>query len=275
MKLLTLNTHSHIEENYPLKLKNFVMAIAEEQPDVIALQEVNQSISSPVIPSGMLMDFTPCGSFSVKEDNHAYNAAKMLEKMGIRYYWTWLGIKEGYGKYEEGIALLSRDKISETHMLTVSVTDNRKNWKTRKIAGIYTCGQWFYSVHLGWWDDKDEPFCEQWKKLSEHLRKKDMVWLMGDFNSPAGVRGEGYDMMRNDGWYDSFVLATEKDSGITVPKSIDGWESGVSGNGMRIDYIWSSRKAEIASSEVIFNGRNYPVVSDHYGIIIKTKDWYK
>jgi len=41
MKLLTLNTHSIIEENYEQKFKIFVDEIYKERPDIIALQEVN------------------------------------------------------------------------------------------------------------------------------------------------------------------------------------------------------------------------------------------
>jgi maltose 6'-phosphate phosphatase len=272
MKLLTLNTHSLVEENYPEKLEQFVAAIVKEQPDVIALQEVNQSISAPEVTICKLKGFIPCGRVSVKADNHAYNAVKMLSERGFYYNWTWLGIKEGYEKYEEGIALPSRRKITETDILTVSRTNDRNNWKTRKVVGIRTLGQWFYSVHLGWWNDAEEPFQLQWKKLSAHTEKKSRVWLMGDFNSPAHIRSEGYDMIENDGWYDSYVLAENKDRGITVEKSIDGWRNGTLSQGMCIDHIWCSKKTEVASSEVIFNGINYPVISDHYGVIINTKD---
>ncbi len=272
MKLLTLNTHSLVEENYPEKLKFFVAAIEKEQPDIIALQEVNQSISAPEVPAFKLTGFTLCGEIPVKTDNHAYNTVKMLSERGVHYRWTWLGIKEGYGKYEEGIALLSKGEITEADILTVSRINDRRNWKTRKIIGIRTGGQWFYSVHLGWWNDSDEPFQTQWEKLSAHTGKKGRVWLMGDFNSPAHVKSEGYDMIKSYGWYDTFTLANEKDSGITVGKDIDGWEDGVLPQGMRIDYIWCSERAEITSSQVIFNGSHYPVISDHYGVIIKTKD---
>ena len=44
MKLLTLNTHSLVEKYYYEKLQTFVQAVSEEQPDIIALQAVNQTI---------------------------------------------------------------------------------------------------------------------------------------------------------------------------------------------------------------------------------------
>ena len=106
---------------------------------------------------------------------------------------------------------------------------------------------------------------------------------MGDFNSLDKISGQGYDLVSESGWQDTYCLAKERDCGITVGKVIDGWkerlsdqadEEGILGGqgqlleGMRIDYIWCSRKVPILSSQVICNGRNYPVVSDHYGVMI-------
>lgn len=48
MKLLTLNTHSLLEENFEKKLEWFVEIILKEKPDIIALQEVNQSMDAPL-----------------------------------------------------------------------------------------------------------------------------------------------------------------------------------------------------------------------------------
>ena len=271
MKLLTLNTHSLVEDNYSTKLDAFVSAIAEQRPDIIALQEVNQTIAetqADVISEG----YVPCvENIVIRKDNHVYKAAELLEGAGVKYYWTWLPLKKGYNKYDEGIALMSRSRIIETDVVRISETDDYNNWKTRKIIGIRTEAapdEWFFSVHYGWWDDLDEPFQNQWQKTVEYMKKYSRVWLMGDFNSPAEVRNEGYDMINSGGWYDSYTLARTRDNGITVGKVIDGWRDKVSGtDGMRIDQIWCSQKAEIASSEVIFNGANKPVVSDHYGVV--------
>ena len=271
MKLLTLNTHSLVEDNYSAKLNAFVSAIAEQRPDIIALQEVNQTIAETqvdVISEG----YVPCvENIVIRKDNHVYKAAELLEGAGVKYYWTWLPLKKGYNKYDEGIALMSRSRIIETDVVRISETDDYNNWKTRKIIGIRTEAapdEWFFSVHYGWWDDLDEPFQNQWQKTAEYMKKYSRVWLMGDFNSPAEVRNEGYDMINSSGWYDSYTLARTRDNGITVGKVIDGWRDKVSStDGMRIDQIWCSQKAEIASSEVIFNGANKPVVSDHYGVV--------
>ena len=46
MKLMTLNTHSLAEPEYERKLAVFAQVAARNMPDVIALQEVNQTIRS-------------------------------------------------------------------------------------------------------------------------------------------------------------------------------------------------------------------------------------
>ncbi len=271
MKLLTLNTHSLVEEHYSEKLEAFVQAVAEEQPDVIALQEVNQTIAE--MPVKAAQGYIPCvQGIIIRQDNHVHSVAELLEHRGIRYFWTWLPLKKGYDKYDEGIALMSRSPILETNILQISGIDDYNNWKTRKILGIRTEAapdEWFFSVHYGWWNDPEEPFQGQWQRTQAALERERHVWLMGDFNSPAEVRGEGYDMIRNAGWHDSYLLATKKDCGITVGKVIDGWKDKTnSTDGMRIDQIWCSKPHKIFSSEVIFNGKNRRIVSDHYGVIV-------
>jgi maltose 6'-phosphate phosphatase len=271
MKLMTLNTHSPVEEHYSEKLETFVQAVSEEQPDIIALQEVNQTITE--MPVKIAQGYIPCAEgITIRQDNHIYHATEMLKSRGICYFWTWLPLKKGYDKYDEGIALMSRSPILETEIVQTSAINDYNNWKTRKILGIRTEAapeEWFFSVHYGWWDDPDEPFQGQWQRTKDALTDHSRMWLLGDFNSPAEVRGEGYDMIRQDGWHDSYLLAKEKDNGITVGKVIDGWkDKTTSTDGMRIDQIWCSHMPEILSSEVIFNGTNRSIVSDHYGVIV-------
>ena len=44
-----------------------------------------------------------------------------------------------------------------------SKTDDYENWKTRRILGIQPEGSsdWFFTVHMGWWNDEEEPFVDQ------------------------------------------------------------------------------------------------------------------
>ncbi len=275
MKLMTLNTHSLVETDYPTKLDAFVTAISECLPDIIALQEANQTAAMPSLTGTALENFTFCAGLPVKEDNHVYHAVKNLHQMGIVYHWTWLGMKLGYGRYDEGIAVMSRSRILEAKACRISRIDDYHNWKTRKIIGIRTEASpdtWFFSVHFGWWNDPEEPFQEQWKRTAEVLPRGKEIWLMGDFNNPAGVRNEGYDLMIKDGWYDSYSLAEDRDNGITVEKVIDGWKGRTDSTaGMRIDQLWCNKRPRILNSQVIFNGKNKAVISDHYGVLIEVK----
>jgi len=330
MKLLTLNTHSHIEPNYKKKMDIFVQAVLEKQPDIIALQEVNQTRDAAVV-SGALYEkevpenvvshifeknsvvsaekaerYIPCGDAIVlREDNYVYCAAQMLAGFGCPYFYTWLPIKCGYDIYDEGIALMSRKRILFTKTFTISNSTDYNNWKTRKILGISVEGVngYFYSVHMGWWDDKEEPFALQWENLQKHItmcaktqmqmktqtkekiemqaqtemaiytendvKEKSPIWLMGDFNSPDNIKGESYDLILKSGWTDTYMVAKEKDAGITVCGDIDGWHGRENAMpDMRMDFIFNNNGQKVKKSEVMFNGKNYAQVSDHNGILV-------
>lgn len=275
MKILTLNTHSLIENEYEKKLLSFAKVIQAEKPGIIALQEVNQTASLPAYPSVFLKGYQRCEGCDVviREDNHAARLAELLRKQELSYHWTWIPVKLGYGIYDEGLALFSSKPILETQQFSTSKIQDYQNWKSRKALGIRTAhagGSWFYCVHMGWWDDAEEPFKYQWDEIENTLAKKGgHLWVLGDFNSPAQIRGEGYDYIESFGWKDSFVTAASKDRGNTVDKVIDGWKDKMTEtDGMRIDMIWARQTENVRSSQVICDGKNHPVVSDHYGVII-------
>lgn len=274
-----MNTHSLVEPDYEAKRKFFVDFIAKEQPDVFALQEVNQTASAPAMPIP-LADYCPCSGNGIllKEDNHAAAVAQMLKEEGVHYYWSWLPAKIGYDKYDEGMAIFSRMPITATENLLLSRTDDYHYWKTRRALGICAGDVWYYAVHMGWWKDEEEPFKAQWETFLKNTKslmekKETSLWVMGDFNSPASVRGEGYDLVRVSGFKDTWDLAEKKDAGFTAPPKIDGWKEAEGKSpeqGMRIDYIWHWGDINIEESRVLCNGKREPAVSDHYAVMIKT-----
>ena len=303
MKLLTLNTHSLAETEYERKLEAFVAGILEEQPDIMALQEVNQSISGEEVPleellasgyvesvemkdgSGDLLP-SPAGQPAsaepphpippVRRDNHGFRVASLLAKAGCPYRWAWVPAKLGYGKYDEGTALFSRRPIDRAFWQYLTDSRDYTNWKTRKALGITVqtegSAAHFFSLHMGWWQDEEEPFTKQWERLSrtaETLKDTGAVWLMGDFNSQAGVRGEGYDLIRGAGWEDVYEAAARKGGEMTVPGEIDGWRTGEAASGMRIDYIWhgGAENVDISWAGTVFDGKNRQAVSDHFGLM--------
>ena len=282
MKILTLNTHSLQEENYQQKLSWFVEGILKEKPDIIAMQEVNQTAEAELMDLEMLEGQYPIpGSMKIRQDNHAAQVAYRLRQAGIDCYWAWLPIKLGYGKYDEGVAILSLGrKIRCVDKFPISKVNDYQNWRTRAVLGVQVEGleDWFYTVHMGWWDDAAERFLDQWKTLSGCIATKryyGTVWLLGDFNAPDLVRGQSYEYIVSCGWVDTYKIAKFYDSGITVPGVIDGWREKLTdkhAEGMRLDYIWCSESKEVFSSRVVFNGLKEPVVSDHFGVMIQVKE---
>ena len=254
MKLLTINTHSIIEENYNEKCKIFADTINRIKPDIIAMQEVNQSKDSKIA----------FGYDKIKDDNHALKISNMLNG----YHLSWLGVKIGYKIFEEGLAILSKEPVTDVSNLLLSDIYDYNNWKTRKAQIARIGNMIICNVHMGWWDDLEEPFSRQFDRLDKYLSNfSDTIFLMGDFNSPADEKGKGYDMVLSRGWFDTYSLAKNKDKGFTVTGEIAGWEE--NRDSKRIDYIFTNKKINVKSSKVIFNGENEEIISDHSGVIIE------
>ena len=110
------------------------------------------------------------------------------------------------------MALLSKKPIARVQQFLTSKTDDYENWKTRRILGIQPEGSsgWFFTIHMGWWNDEEEPFVDQWKCIQETLKdpkyREGTIWLIGDFNSQDDVRGEGYDLVLKSGWITYSVI---------------------------------------------------------------------
>lgn len=261
MKLLTLNCHSWIEEYQEEKMKIIANTIIEKDYDVIALQEVNQSIKKNVAYN------------NIKQDNFALVLLEELANLGCKEYtMVWDFSHIGYEKYEEGVSIITKHKIIEegAYSFFISNSKDKEVWKTRKIVGasIKLNNEIidFYSCHLGWWKDEEEPFKEQVDKLLGNMKKDRLTFFMGDFNNNAFIRDEGYDYLMGKGIKDTYTLASVKDCGITVKGKIDGWDS--NSNDLRLDLILVNKEVDVKYSKVIFNGENGSAVSDHYGLEI-------
>lgn len=272
MKVLSLNTHSLIEENYPMKLKAAIEGIAAEAPDIIAMQEVNQTIAAEVVKG----DEFYCSSAVLKADNYGLAVYRGLKARGLDYYWAYCPCHIGYSKYDEGVALFSKYPFEEIRTVNFSAAEAYNNYQTRKAilarVTVEKHSYIFVSTHMGWWKKDEERFVKQWDNLQKAVKEmagaNENVIIMGDLNSPAHVRGEGYDYALASGYEDSYDLAAVKDDGNTAFSSIDGWKDKEK-RALRIDYVLVKGKVEVMKHQVIFNGKNRPVVSDHYGIIVE------
>ncbi|PPA70381.1 endonuclease/exonuclease/phosphatase family protein [Jeotgalibacillus proteolyticus] len=259
MRLLTLNCHAWQEEDQLEKMDILAETIVERSYDVIALQEVS------------IKKFARYDNVT-SEDHYGEVLLKKLEALGCSdYKMVWTFSHHSYGWNEEGVAILSRVPILDVDEFFVSRTTDPEKWKSRAIirAAIEWKGEEIdiYSCHTGWWSDKDEPFPEQVDRLMEKIDPSRLSILAGDFNNDARIKGEGYTYLLEQGLYDTYSLAENKDKGITVPGRIAGWSQ--NDHALRIDYILATRAIEVSSSTVIFNGQNKPIISDHYGVEVE------
>ncbi|MDQ0429232.1 maltose 6'-phosphate phosphatase [Planomicrobium stackebrandtii] len=257
MNLLTLNCHSWHEENQHDKIRHFAETIKEKDYDVIALQEVNQSIKAKLLYG------------EIKEDNFGVVLLQELEKIGVsNYSLVWSFSHLVYGIYEEGVAILTKHTILEEDSFFVSQSTAIDYWKTRKIVGVTIDCEGtpmsFYSCHMGWWIDEEEPFKQQAERLLQQVKQDGLLFLMGDFNNSASLSGEGYDFLIGHGLHDTYELAEHKDEGTTVEGKITGWNDNK--EDLRIDLILANCPVNVRSSQVIFNNRNKSVISDHFGV---------
>ena len=288
MKALSINIHSHGRDfdpdSYRLAMARFADFVAERGIEAIAIQECCQEHGQAPASGPLPGHYVPAeAAAEIGEGNCALVIATELAERGCEYHWTWTGAKLGYGRFNEGLAFFSTAPIASAESFHISATHDFSNWKTRKALLVTLAARAqgglplaFCNVHMGWWKDEEEDFASQMRRLQGALEGRGLlgeagdagggVVLLGDFNSPADVRGEGHDMLLDLGWKDTYAAAEARDSGITVPGSIDGWRDGEH-EGMRLDYIWTSQACGVRSSRVVLDGLNGPAISDHFGVL--------
>lgn len=264
MKFLTLNTHSWMEENPQQKFEDLLTDILEKKYDVICFQEINQAIESPVVPVNDLYHPTPSAE-PIHQDHYVRCLVEKLEEEGLSYHWTWAYNHIGYDRYHEGVAVLSRTPIQASELLVSDVNDPT-DYHTRRIAIAETQVDGkeiaVASVHLSWWD---KGFQQEWARLEERFSQlqKPLI-LAGDFNNPAGQEGYEAILASPLALQDSFIEARQTKGTYTVGPGIDGWDDNQVP--LRIDYVFTSKEWVIERLEVVFDGSNQPLVSDHYGL---------
>lgn len=257
MKLLTINVHAWIEENQMEKIDILAKTIAEKDYDVIAMQEVNQLMTSPVVYS------------DIREDNYGWILLnKIAEYTNTEYYYHWSNSHIGYGIYDEGIGIITKHKLKNTDDFYCTRSHTVRSISSRKIisAEIEYNGKIieFYSCHMNLPTNEEENMIENIQTILQRNKNDIIKVLMGDFNTDAESSKKDYENILSQGLYDTYTMAKSKDSGITVDKVIDGWKKVTSK--MRIDYVLCNKKINVLNSEIIFNGTNKPIVSDHYGV---------
>ncbi|MGV1005921.1 MAG: endonuclease/exonuclease/phosphatase family protein [Candidatus Nanopelagicales bacterium] len=267
LTVLTVNLHTFQERGAGAKLLTVAKAVQELDADIVLLQEAAQSKDATVVENHYGVD--------VKSDNAALTIVEALKAQNLNYNYFWDWSHYGWDVWEEGSAILTKDKIVSTAAKYVTKSKEQTYWKSRKIpvatietpqGGIVNA----YSVHLGWWDDDEEPFKYQFDKLLKWADSKAVAGSSslfgGDFNNPAGTVGYKY-LMKQGKFTDVYLKANP--SGMTHPTiggNIDGWENG-DPVGKRIDFLLLGPDAHLQPviSQRTFTELSLGRVSDHNG----------
>lgn len=279
MKVLTLNTHSWMEDDPELKLRQIADFIAEENFHIIALQEINQTMEATEVTDDFFIEVSgETYAVAIKEDNFAYLLVQLLRESGQRYYWSWTANHIGYDKYDEGVAILSKTPFTPESFLVSEISDYANHYTRRVLKGnlMFEEQEWIvFSCHYSWWLDPsgDYLFKHEWDETLRHIDvdSNQVHLLMGDFNNDATLKQEGYDYMKETApqLQDAYVKAEEKTGSATVLSEIDGWEGHT--DEKRIDYIFTDYPGDIQSCRVVFDGKKEPIVSDHFGVAVEFK----
>lgn len=273
MRFLTLNTHSWCEIHQIAKIRTLAKFIIEQQVDVIALQEVNQLTSTPVVEHPL--HFRGGAGIPVREDNYALLLVRALEALGARYEWTLTETHLGWERYDECVAVLSRLPIRG--IKPINMSPDYTYFQVQRRAAQATLIEtetgtfWCAATHMSWWDFDGEPlFAQEYAHLSQELAecaRTAPVLLGGDFNSAAHLSNEGYALVTSSGMVDTRSLAEHTDGENTVHREIAGWEG--STDAKRIDFVFADRLVDVVSHAVVFRDNSPEAISDHSGLLLE------
>lgn len=268
-----------MEENPEVKLEQIADFIAEEDFRMIALQEINQTMAADEVVDDLFIKASGEDySVAIKEDNFALLLVRLLRERGQAYYWSWTANHIGYDQYDEGVAILSKTPFTPESFLVSEISNYANHYTRRVLKGTLTLDEqeWVvFSCHYSWWLSplEERLFKHEWDETLRHIESDSnrVHLLMGDFNNEAAVRNEGYDYMKETApqLQDAYIKAEEKIGSATVLNDIDGWEGHI--DEKRIDYIFTDYPGVIQSSRVVFDGKNEPIVSDHFGVAVEFK----
>ena len=189
-----------------------------------------------------------------------------------------------YDRYDEGMAVLVYHPLRIRTSFRSSRSFDYHYWKTRRVLGIRTGGRsdtWFYTVHWRFTGGtmRKTRLAGQWEQLNQFLQEKGRildsgknVWLLGDFNSPSAVSGEGYDCIRKAGWPWILCSGSAKDDGATVDHVIDGrrtirWQKG---RNCRLDYMFSRNPVRSVPRVICMGPLSGGM--DHFGVMVTVSE---
>jgi len=250
MKLLTLNLHCfeepHIEKNQQL----IVQTIIEEGIDIICFQEGAQSVDAKMVYE------------NIREDNYADKIKELLFFKGLNYQLFYRISNQAFGRFDEGLAILSRIPFKSFNSFYVSKAMDYDNFLSRMIVkGSFVIkGKKLnvFSSHFGW-SDGNEFFEEQFKNVMLHFDEDSINIVAGDHNMVE--TSKEYRFVKRHGMIDLYAMDDKKRLHDETFKG-DEFHPG-----SRIDYIFSDKPVTILNRKILFNTEE-DRVSDHFGVLL-------
>lgn len=206
-------------------------------------------------------------------DNYARLLVEALHLLGEDYHWYWMPAHTGYRVYDEGLAILSRQPFRASEFLVSDPEIPYSDYRRRVVLAAQFEDVAVLNGHFDWYQADGTGFVYEWNTLVETIKQQfsaGKLMIAGDFNQLADIDGEGYQYIKDTmpELLDSYHHAAEVRGQFTVPGQIDGWEK--QSDSKRIDYVWTRGFDQLQSHEVIFDGNNHAVASDHFGLLINS-----
>ena len=241
LKVLTLNLHCYQEDRQEEKFGRIAAAVEKFRIDILCLQEVGELWNRG----------RGCWNTNA--------AKKIVDRLGLPYHlladWSHIG----FGRYREGVAILSRYPLLRDESHYISACRDQGCIHARKalmgrvqVPSIGAVN--VFSVHLSWWEEGFREQAESLLALAERFREPSVAatLLCGDFNVAPG--SEGYRMIAE-----------------RYEDMLPGAARGHSPAGdRRIDYIFMNRGGGLKAVEArpVFTDADCGRVSDHCGYLI-------
>lgn len=265
VRALTLNLHCHQEADALGKLRAAADFIAQEDIDIVLLQEVGQSLDGEIIETR--------AGVPIRSDNAAYIMQQRLQQFhGLDFDMHFAIAHIGFDRFQEGEAVLVRGSASDA---AVHVLDDpvmiASGWSRIAVSVVATLRSGHtvtaMSAHLGWWGNVEDSFEPQFGALASAITSSPQrpVIIGADLNAPAGGPAHAHTMRT---LRDAYLEANPTGGGdATFPGLIDGWSDRP---GARMDYIlvsqdWPWRASEAA---VVLDGSRGARCSDHFGVMV-------
>ena len=237
LRVMTLNLHCYQEDRQDEKLSRIARAIRDLHIDVVCLQEVGEA-------------------WNDGRGDWNTNAAKLIrDRLGDPYSvcadWSHLG----FGKYREGVAIVSRYPFAAQDAKYVSTTQDVYTIHARKAVMAQIKVPYFgtinvFSAHLSWWENGFREQFENLRRWAESKQTPDVAatLLCGDFNNAANTQGPA---LLSREYEDQFFKANADRIRQTEDR--------------RIDYLLmkSGGSLRVQSACQLFTSNDYGPVSDH------------